>query len=332
MKWYMKVNFIGILALSFIFVFVYVYSNKHYNKKKNIYFCGVENYSDYMAYTTNDSFYIHLLSNVESPLSHRNNTVANFVTKLTEKIKLDSEWEVGLAEISYTKSWFNIRQNYNLDLISTNGEYYQTGEAVLRKGYYSSIEVLVAEMNKKYSFYDKNILKPPSLRYDPILNRIFVTIGMSLEKDCFYFPFIPKELELMLGFCSEDFFKENKDNVSDIGLVEFEAPCPIQFNTNELHILVYCSIVKPIITGNVYTNLLRQVEIPRKIKFGEQCLLRFPNPFYHSVVSHEFETIEIDIKDDSGETIPFDFGRSTIALHFRKRKKDGFESFHNLLH
>jgi hypothetical protein len=357
----MKVIFIGIFALSFLFVSFYVYSNSKYNKESLKYFCGVENYSDYMADITNDSFYIHLFSNVESPLSHRNNTVANFVTKLSEKIKLDSQWEVGLAEMSYTKSWFNLRQDYSLDIFSTKGEYYQTDEAVIRKGYYPSIEVLIAEINKKYDIYGKVVFKneigrPPSFRYDPILNRIFITNGISPKKDVFYYPYIPDELQLMLGLKNETnknfishFYDEQNgrllsedkvllsrnisyDKTSNVNLVEVEAPFPVQFNISELHVLVYCSIVKPIITGNVQTNLLRQVEIPRKIKFGEQCLLRFPKPFYHSIVSHEFETIEIDIKDDSGETIPFDFGRSTVTLHFRKRLKDGYKSVHNLLH
>ncbi len=44
-------------------------------------------------------------------------------------------------------------------------------------------------------------------------------------------------------------------------------------------------------TRNIRTNLLRQVEIPRKAKFGDQCVLRYPEPFYYPVVSYEFESI-----------------------------------------
>ena len=42
------------------------------------------------------------------------NTVAKFVTKLPEPIKLEGEYEVGLAEIIYPYTWYNIN-NINGD-------------------------------------------------------------------------------------------------------------------------------------------------------------------------------------------------------------------------
>jgi hypothetical protein len=36
-------------------------------------------------------------------------------------------------------------------------------------------------------------------------------------------------------------------------------------------------------------------------------------------MTKDFETIEIHIKDDTGESIPFEFGRSIIVLHFRRK-------------
>jgi hypothetical protein len=109
----------------------------------------------------------------------------------------------------------------------------------------------------------------------------------------------------------------NKDE-KEFHLVEIQSPFPVQFNATELYLLIYCNIVKPVMIRNIRTNLLRQVEIPRKYKFGDQCVLRYPEQFYYPVVSYEFESIEIDIKDDTDQRVLFDFGRSTVTLHFRK--------------
>ena len=41
------------------------------------------------------------------------NKTSNFVTKLSRTLQLDGEWEVGLAEIVYPHTWYNIRKGKN---------------------------------------------------------------------------------------------------------------------------------------------------------------------------------------------------------------------------
>ena len=41
------------------------------------------------------------------------NKTSNFVTKLSRTLQLDGEWEVGLAEIDYPHTWYNIREGKN---------------------------------------------------------------------------------------------------------------------------------------------------------------------------------------------------------------------------
>ena len=38
------------------------------------------------------------------------NKTSNFVTKFSRTLQLDGEWEVGLAEIVYPHTWYNIRE------------------------------------------------------------------------------------------------------------------------------------------------------------------------------------------------------------------------------
>ena len=52
-------------------------------------------------------FYVMLPSN--SPMEYfPDNKTSNFVTKLSRTLQLDGKWEVGLAEIVYPDTWYNI--------------------------------------------------------------------------------------------------------------------------------------------------------------------------------------------------------------------------------
>ena len=41
------------------------------------------------------------------------NKTSNFVTKLSRTPQLDGVWEVGLAEVDYPHTWYNIREGKN---------------------------------------------------------------------------------------------------------------------------------------------------------------------------------------------------------------------------
>ena len=57
-------------------------------------------------------FYVTLPSN-SSMQCFPDNKTSNFVTKLSRTPQLDGEWEVGLAEIVYPHTWYNIREGKN---------------------------------------------------------------------------------------------------------------------------------------------------------------------------------------------------------------------------
>ena len=54
-------------------------------------------------------FYITLPSNSSMQYFPDNKTL-NFVMKLSRTLKIDGEWEVGLAEIDHPHTWYNIRE------------------------------------------------------------------------------------------------------------------------------------------------------------------------------------------------------------------------------
>jgi hypothetical protein len=54
-------------------------------------------------------FYLTLPSNA-SMKYYPDNTMAKYTTTLSNRIELDGDWEVGLAEIIYPCSWYNVKQ------------------------------------------------------------------------------------------------------------------------------------------------------------------------------------------------------------------------------
>ena len=330
-----------------------------------------------------DNFYINLPSNVITHKYSTDNSIANFTTKLPAHISLDGRWEVGLVEMSYTKSWYNLPQKHFIELWyleKNNNKQFKivkmSGE--LEKGNYETIDQLIVAINKLAVDMDRSKGVPeqtPELTVDTKTRVVTIKNGLYKSHRVFLLP--DKELCQILGFdyikqvqLYNDVFliynyvdsgiikddmnqKYNKlvqgdepdthDNVfekpDDMFNDEIEKPKKSNKRLNRLNknlklflseqpydlssgyhsLFVYCNIVKPSYVGNTYTQLLRLVEIPSDKNFGDQVLITYPNTFYIPLLTQEFETIEIDIKTETGESMPFEFGRSIITLHFRRK-------------
>ena len=81
---------------------------------------------------------------------------------------------------------------------------------------------------------------------------------------------------------------------------------------------VYTDIIRGIHVGDTISNLLRIVEIPDNINFGDQVTCRYDVPEYKRLVSNHIPSIHMYIKDDCGADMPFEFGRTIVTLHFRR--------------
>ena len=105
----------------------------------------------------------------------------------------------------------------------------------------------------------------------------------------------------------------------------------VSLNAGINSLYIYCDIIKPTIIGNTEARIIRRVEVPSDKRFGDTVEIGYISPQYYSLVSEEISHIEIDIKDDTNETIKFTSGRTALTLHFRKKAKNVFESIHQLL-
>jgi len=308
-----------------------------------------------------DNFYVTLPSNVKS---FSTNTVANYKTKLASRLILTDDWEVGLVEISYTLSWYNVPKKEPIYLLTWEDGKIKTAreKAYLPSGRYDNINQIIDLINENLklikSFTFKTISKTDSnlkIEYYPFIkvsenNRLVRTSqGVQQNNKCIFIQFSEnlcnilginlkhmksKYVDKLMKYGEiENEYKKNQLSTADIIYTEpdddtltYIGDKPYEISAGYHSLFVYSDIVSPSFVGDSYTQLLRLVEIPSNSKFGEQVKISYPNTYYVPVLVKEFDTIEIDIKDDTGEIIPFEFGRSIVILHFRKvyKRNDNF--------
>ena len=87
---------------------------------------------------------------------------------------------------------------------------------------------------------------------------------------------------------------------------------------------VYTIVTESRVVGDSVVLLLRIVLLEGKQ--GDVVSKSFDNIQYIPVLHKEFTTIEIDIRHDAGRRVPFERGRVTVTLFFRRRKLSFFET------
>jgi len=81
-------------------------------------------------------------------------------------------------------------------------------------------------------------------------------------------------------------------------------------------VYIYCDILEHVTVGDTKAPLLRIVDKPRK-QYGN--VHRNFNPIlYVPLQKKNFDTVEINIMTDSGQPVPFRFGKSFVVLEFRR--------------
>src|SRR6266581_8327662 len=88
------------------------------------------------------------------------NKLEYYVTELPHNFDLKGNWNVGLSEISYTKSWNNIPRNQKIELIYYNG---------------------TNEDNIGISYFDSSIFKAGDYDNDSLVKEINSIIGKHFE-------------------------------------------------------------------------------------------------------------------------------------------------------
>ena len=92
---------------------------------------------------------------------------------------------------------------------------------------------------------------------------------------------------------------------------------------NPVHSMyIYTNIIEHHIVGDTRAPLLRIVNVEGKP--GETITKLYDSPHYVPIKQKLIGTVEIDIRDGSGQVIPFVTGTVIVKLHFRKRRSSYF--------
>ena len=83
-------------------------------------------------------------------------------------------------------------------------------------------------------------------------------------------------------------------------------------------IYVYTDVLESRIVGDSLAPLLRA--LPISGPHGDTVSDRFTNIPYVPLMYSNFHSIEVDIRDDTGRRVPFEYDRVTVTLHFRRRR------------
>ena len=130
--------------------------------------------------------------------------------------------------------------------------------------------------------------------YDTLSKKVTVQLQNSTE--VFF-----GDIGYMLGFSPEK-------AISNTTTAEREADLEHGFHD----LFIYCDIVKPQPVGDAL--------VPVKGKDGQGVYKSFQRPQYTPVTRKRFAAIEVNIKRDTGELVPFEFGRMFLKLHFRQSR------------
>ena len=90
-------------------------------------------------------FYVTLpskSSNVDFPT----NQTTNFRVRLKNTVKLQGQWEVALASVTYPRTWFDVVENRNGFILKYKGEDHPLR---IEAGHYKAASEVVAAMNNE---------------------------------------------------------------------------------------------------------------------------------------------------------------------------------------
>ena len=281
-------------------------------------------------------FYLTLPSN-SSAKYFPDNTLSHFVTKLHSDIALEGDWEVGLSEIVFPKNWLNVGEGEYVKVKCTDckqlsppdnsGEkYYFTFRIDIRPGRYETVQILVNEIRRGIEEKLALPLKPhehvvdryvaesawPLVSYSTITGRTYVTLEQNFILD------FTEGIARILGFTK--YQRPLKNNLDHRTSFKSDVVSDAE---KGLHIMyVYCDLLEYIPVGDTKAPLLRIIEA--RGTHGVTSQRCYDRPRYVPLQKKTFGTVEIDIRDDYGGSIPFESGKLIVTLHFRRSKFNYF--------
>ena len=268
-------------------------------------------------------FYMTLPSNASMKM-HPDNTLTHYVTALPQRIDLTGEWECGLAEVQYPHTWYNVTENDVWFFLNTIDATDSSRRSKLSCGYYDDPLTLLYHVNKGLYSMQTETTKA-QMSYSSVTQKM--TIHMTANTR-FTIPY-HSAMSSMLGFREPVASQPEAVTSSPVLPVDSRHPdssYPFHIEADDVvnmtqgfdTLYLYTDIVESRIVGDTLAPLLRA--LPISGRHGDRVSTRFTNVHYVPLLRSNFNSIEVDIRNDMGRRVPFEYGRVTVTLHFRRRK------------
>ena len=245
-------------------------------------------------------FYLTLPSNSSLNIFPDNKTTS-YRIKLPQIINLNGNWEVGLYTISYPNTWYTLQNNDSHIYYSKDGFLFEM--AIVDYGYYETTNDLVKSVNAALKKETKN----DNIRLTYNVRTEKVTIHLKNKHQLV----ITGRMSVMLGFGGKE-----------IKIAKTATSPYVADLLGTTNIYFYCDIVQPQVVGDTNAKLLRSV--PVQGKMGDVVTKTFTNIQYVPVQTKSFEDIEIILRDDTGNPVPFERGKVLVTLHFKQQSSPYF--------
>ena len=190
------------------------------------------------------------------------------------------------------------------------------------KGYYKNAKTLINEINKQTEItleevYEARTVLP--LFKNRCREKGFVRFSHNENSNATKV-YVMEECELrmpniiidMLGFSRGDFPVDNCQR--DSWTIETHRMSMIDVDRHAM--FVYCNLVESTPVGDISAPLLRVVDM--EAPFQSIVHRNFDRPRYIALRATNFDSLEIDIRDNIGRAIPFESGTVIVTLHFRR--------------
>jgi len=258
-----------------------------------------------------DQFYLTLPSDSSSKY-YPENTTACFKTKLSNRIDLDGDYEVGLAQFIYPHSWFNFNNSDKRLFISfrPNDEDEKTIRHVFQSGQFPDEKTFVSVLNDWIS--TANIFGC-TFSWDRWDRRIRLLIGNKNGTI-----HMSKRLANLLGYEDEGPYEARKTS-EGLFAQNYEPKYTFDLQTGLRMIYIYSDVVSYTPVGDTKAPLLRVCVTEGR--YGDMISNSFTDIHYVSLARSELDTIEIFISNELGKSVPFEFGKTVVTLHFRRKNK-----------
>jgi hypothetical protein len=227
-----------------------------------------------------------------------NNTLANFTTRLPQEITMGSDsWEVGLSEIHFPVNWNTLpsEDSSRIHIIDSPGS---SVSWTIGAGRYKSIEAICKEVTKRFDGYLRLEWLDGPARVQAVVKTGVYKIRLS--------KLLSKLLRLPRNL--EGLEKDDRYFFGDV------VP---RTNLTAETLYVYCDLARHQMVGDSSVPLLRIVSAPESTT--DSCVVTYPTIQYVAAKGGTVQTIEVDIRDDTGKRIPFNTGRVVVVLHLRKK-------------